>query len=340
MYEAFFGLRSKPFSALPDPDFLYLSRQHRLALSLLGYCLRGEAGIAVVSGEVGSGKTTLIRRLLRDAAANVHVGLITQTPESPEELLRWTLYALGADPHTGNRVELYSVLAGLLEDRYREGRRTVLVIDEAQNLSVTTLEHLRMLSNLNADDRQLLQTILVGQPELLEKLKKPELRQLAQRVAVDFHLGPLPYEDTRAYIAHRVGIAGGAADLFDGEACAAVHYVARGVPRLINNVCDLALVYAYAADRPKITLASVLEVVNDRAATGLAPLAGVVRGHTDSAAIRKFVHAVQGGGQVPRKRKRVVKVPAQQAASAETDAAPVSSATAPVPADVSVATNR
>ncbi|HSO42310.1 MAG TPA: AAA family ATPase [Rhodospirillales bacterium] len=270
MYETYFGFHEKPFSLIPDPDFLYLSEGHRAALSLLEYGITEQTGFVVISGEVGSGKTTLVRRLLTTVSEDVVVGLITNTHPSFGELLQWICLAFDLDHREKGKVELYQGFLDFLIEQYAASRRTVLVIDEAQNLSPEALEELRMLSNINADKDYLIQLILLGQPELLAKLRRPDLRQFVQRIGVDYHLGPLTLADTLAYIRHRLTVAGGDPQLFDDYACAAVHYYAGGVPRLANVLCDMALVFAYAEDRPQIDIDIVMEVAATRRQSGLA----------------------------------------------------------------------
>lgn len=270
MYESYYGFHEKPFALIPDPEFLYMSEGHRLALSLLEYGTAEQTGFVVISGEVGSGKTTLVRRLLGTVSDDVIVGLITNTHPSFGELLQWICLAFDLDHRGKDKVELYQGFLDFLIEQYAAGRRVILIIDEAQNLSPEALEELRMLSNINADKDYLLQLILTGQPELLNKLRRPDLRQFVQRVGVDYHLGPLGLEDTVGYIRHRLTVAGGRADLFDDFACAAVHYYTEGVPRLVNVLCDLALVYGYAEDKKQIDIDTVMEVATTRQRSGLA----------------------------------------------------------------------
>lgn len=271
MYEAFFGLRQKPFSLLPDPRFLYPSRAHRMALTLLEYGLAEQAGFVVLTGEVGTGKTTLLRAALGRLGRDVVVGLVTNTHHSFGELMRWVLLAFGLEFRGRDAVEQYDAFVSFLLERYGQRKRVVLMIDEAQNLSEEALEQLRMLSNVNAEGDHLLQLVLVGQPELRGKLTRPELRQFAQRVAMDYDLRPLAREETEAYVGHRLATAGAQGEIFTGEALGAVHFFTRGIPRLINSLCDLALVYAYAEGRAAVDGDTVVEVARERSASGLAP---------------------------------------------------------------------
>jgi general secretion pathway protein A len=263
MYETFYSFREKPFSLLPDPAFLFLARQHSTALAVLEYGLVNQAGFTVVTGEIGCGKTTLIRHVLNTLGQDITVGLLSNTQRG--ELLQWVLMAFGLDYRGKEKVALYETFLEFIIDEYAKNRRTVLIIDEAQNLGVDALEELRMLSNVNADKDQVLQLILVGQPELRATLSRPALIQFAQRVAVDYFLVPLESEQIDSYIRHRLEIAGGDPALFKPEACQLVYHHSEGIPRLINLLCDTALVYGYAAGKQKIDVELVREVVQDKA---------------------------------------------------------------------------
>ncbi len=308
MYEEYFGLREKPFSLNPDPGFLYLSDRHRTALNVLEYGLTRQAGIVVLTGEVGSGKTTLIRHFLGEVADDATVGVITNTHPALADLLKWIALAFKLDMKDKPPFELYQDFLAFVESQYAEGRRTVLIVDEAQHLSVETLEELRMLTNVNVDKDILLQTVLVGQPELLDTLKRPELSQFAQRVLVDYHLSALNFPETRAYINHRTRVAGGAADLFALEAIGGIFYMSGGIPRLINSICDIALVYAYADDKRQVDLETVMALIEDRQ-SGVSRLSGGraqdVEIDNMMVAISKFVSQVspvsRGGGAQPVK---------------------------------------
>ncbi|HUY67839.1 MAG TPA: AAA family ATPase [Alphaproteobacteria bacterium] len=269
MYEKFYGLTGKPFSLLPDADFLFLSSRHRRAVNLLEYGIVTHAGFIVMTGEVGTGKTTIVRGFLKNAGPDVKVGVITNVSASLGALLGWVATAFEFDDGQRDPVVLYHKFVDFLLAQYAEGRRTVLVIDEAQNMTPSVLEELRMLSNVNNEKDQLLQIMLVGQPELLGVLQRPDLRQFVQRISVHCHLDPLDAGETAAYIRHRLGVVGGAPGLFDDLACAAVHHFTGGVPRLINLLCDQALVYGFSEDRPRIDLETVASVVADRNRGGL-----------------------------------------------------------------------
>lgn len=269
MYEAFYGFSEKPFSLLPDPSFLYLGRKHRMALTMLQYGLMNNAGFTVITGEIGSGKTTLIRQLLDELEQDVTVGLITNTHESFGDLLQWVLMAYGLEYKGKEKVELYETFVQFVVEEYSRKRRTVLIIDEAQNLSPKTLEELRMLSNVNADKNQVLQMILVGQPELRTMLMLPSLKQFAQRVSVSHHLEALNSEETVKYIHHRITVAGGDVEIFPAKSCSLIWYYSRGVPRVINSLCDTSLVYGFAEQQREIDPDLIKDVVRDRKTGGL-----------------------------------------------------------------------
>lgn len=272
MYESFYGFREKPFSLLPDPGFLFLSEKHRMALTMLQYGLMNQAGFTVITGDIGSGKTTLIRKLLDEVGEEVTVGVVSNTHRNFGELLQWVLLAFDLEYREKKKVELYQTLADFIIREYAQGRNTVLIIDESQNLSAEALEELRMLSNINADKDQVLQLILVGQPGLRDTLRLPELYQFAQRVAVDYNLKPLTLEETWLYIRHRVRTAGGDANIFDTKACAAAYYYTGGTPRLINILCDTALVYAFADHKRRVDAGVICEVAREKASGGIFPM--------------------------------------------------------------------
>jgi len=288
MYETYYGFREKPFSLVPDPDFLYLGRHHRAALNILEYGLRGEASFALISGEVGSGKTILIRRFLRMVDQQTTIGLITNTHASLGNLLDWILLAFNLDYRGKEKVELFEIFTNYLKDQRSHGRRTVLIIDEAQNMEFDMLEELRMLSNINVDKELMFQIVLAGQPEILDKINRPELRQLAQRISANFHLSPLTLDETRDYICHRLVVAGGRRAIFDNVACAAVYYFTQGIPRPINILCDAALVYSFGEDRETVGLATILDVVENVQRSGLKALQALEDGFDRDRCIKEI----------------------------------------------------
>ncbi|MEO1091319.1 MAG: AAA family ATPase [Pseudomonadota bacterium] len=269
VYEAHFGLTEKPFSLLPDPRFLYAGRTHAMAMHMLEYGLAEQTGYVVLTGEVGTGKTTLLRYLLKSVDDDVLVGLVTNTHASFGELMKWIMLAFDLPFRDRDAVEQHQAFTDFLIERYARGQRVVLIVDEAQNLGRDALEQLRMLSNINSGPDHLLQLILVGQPELRATLQTEALRQFVQRISIDYHLKPLDLEDTLAYIEHRLTVAGGGSGLFDEEAMAAVHFFAKGLPRLVNSLCDLCLVYAFAEDLTHVSFDTVLDVVESRVQDGL-----------------------------------------------------------------------
>lgn len=270
MYEQFYGLREKPFSLAPDPGFLYLAQRHQHALTMLEYVLGEASGFALITGEVGCGKTTVVRHVLERVEQVLNVGFVTNTHKGFGPLLPWVMEALRIGAHGNSPSEQYRRLVEHARAEYSAGRRLVLVIDEAQNLGLQGLEELRVLSNMNEGKHTMIQTILIGQPELRKLLSRRSLRQFAQRIAMEYHLEALQPEETHAYIAHRVGVAGGPSRLFSPAACEAVHTCSGGVPRLINIVCDTALVYGFADQKPVIDVEIIEQVLNDR--SGVLPL--------------------------------------------------------------------
>jgi general secretion pathway protein A len=277
MYKSFYGLKEKPFSLLPDPAYLYLSKQHEMAMTLLEYSLENQTGFCVISGKAGTGKTTLLRRLLNQIGDDVSIGLISNTHHSFGELLRWILQAFSLEDAGKTRAQLHQIFVDYLIGQYAKNRRTMLIIDEAQNMSPDALEELRMLSNINSEKDLLLQVILVGQSPLREILRRPELEQFAQRIAVDYHLESLSHEETRGYIRHRIVVAGGEHELFSEDACDAVFEHSGGIPRLINLLCDFSLVYAYASQAAVVTGELVEQVVLERERYGALPVFAVTR---------------------------------------------------------------
>ncbi len=306
MYENFYGFREKPFSLLPDSGFLYLSSKHRIALTLLEYGLLNQAGFTVISGDIGTGKTTLIRQLLNQIDPGIKVGLISNTHQTFGDLLQWIALAFEL-PHQGkDKVTLYRDFMDFIIREYGQGRRTVLIVDEAQNMSAETLEELRMLSNVNADKDQVLQVILVGQRELRDTLRRPDLVQFAQRIGVDYHLEPLTETETREYIRHRCQTAGGKVDLFTDQACARIHQATGGVPRLINLLCDTALVYGYAEQRDNIDAELISEVARDKQSGGLFPSTAPEPPATAPEPRSPFGGRMAGARKPPESPKRTV----------------------------------
>jgi len=269
MYETFYGLKEKPFSILPDPAFLYMTRAHTMALTMLEYSINNNsAGVCVISGEIGSGKTTLIRKLLDNMGSEFTTGLLTNTHSDFGNLLQWVSMAFGLDYANKEPVELYENFVNFTIEQYAQGKRTVLIIDEAQNLSHKALEELRMLSNINADKNHILQLILVGQPQLRNTFNIPELEQLNQRVTASYHLNKLNQKESCAYIQHRLKTVGGHPDLISDLARKAIWYHSRGIPRVINTLCDIALVYGFAEQKKQVDIQLINHVIKDRKDNG------------------------------------------------------------------------
>ena len=259
VYTAYFGLTEPPFSITPDPRYLYMSDRHREGLAHLLYGIGEGGGFVQLTGEVGTGKTTLCRCLLEQLPPEVDVALILNPKLTDTELLAAVCDELGIayPPGTESRKVLVDRLYQHLLDAHARGRRTVLIIDEAQDLAPDVLEQIRLLTNLETPTRKLLQIILIGQPELIRLLARDDLRQLAQRVVARYHLRPFSLEDTRAYIRHRMEVAGQKARIFNEAAIRQAHLASRGIPRLINAICDRALLGAYAQDRHRVNAATM-----------------------------------------------------------------------------------
>ena len=297
MYETFFGFREKPFTILPDPAYLYLSRQHRLALVHLEYGLLHRAGFIVISGEIGTGKTTLIKALLQRLDNKTEVASIFNTTVGPDEFLSLVLQEFDQDVAGTSRTEKLNRLNTFLIDHYAQDHNVVLIVDEAQNLSIETLEEIRLLSNLQTAKDYLLQIVLVGQPELRHKLSHPRMVQLAQRIAVHYHLTPLTEKETELYIQHRLEVASGEGDtrnIFTEDAMEVIFQHTQGTPRLINLLCDACLVYAYADEVSVITGAMVEEAVKSQEEGGFSALSTAT---TPAPEFEKKVPAVTAAGE-------------------------------------------
>jgi len=264
MYERFYQLRSRPFALSPDPDFLYPSRVHREALDYLRFAIEGHAGFVVITGEIGSGKTTLLQVLVRTLDGQTTVIRLVNTLLTGVELLESMLLDLGITNPPATKPAMLRELAQVLIQQRAQGRRVLAVIDEAQNLSAEALEELRMLSNLETEKSKLVQIVLVGQPNLRDSLERPFLEQLRQRVTVRYHLGPLDADETARYINHRLKRAAiGAPMEFTRDVTDLVHARSGGVPRLINVICDAALLAGYAEERRVIDVPLVESAIAD-----------------------------------------------------------------------------
>ncbi|HYB66556.1 MAG TPA: AAA family ATPase [Steroidobacteraceae bacterium] len=256
MYLKFFGLNEKPFAITPDPRYLYLSERHAEALAHLMYGINESGGFVQLTGEVGTGKTTIVRSLLAQAPRDAEIALILNPKMTAPEFLLTICEELGIDVAGESRQslkDLVDVLSGHLLTAHAAGRRVVLVVDEAQNLSPEVLEQVRLLTNIETNTQKLLQIILIGQEELRELLARTELRQLAQRITGRYHLDPLSRDETTAYVRHRLQVAGATTDILSPWALREVYRLSRGVPRVINVICDRALLGAYSTDRHRVT---------------------------------------------------------------------------------------
>jgi general secretion pathway protein A len=264
MYTDLFKLKELPFRLSPDPEFLYLSKNHSRAKAYMESTVWFTDGFVVITGEIGAGKTTLIETFLRELEKDVVVAQINQTQVSAVEFLQAVLVQFGFSPFKMKKAELISTLNTFLIEQYAAGRKVLLIIDEAQNLSLRTLEEVRMLSGVETTKEKVLRIILAGQPELNTKLDSPELVQLAQRVRLRFHLTALSPEDMKAYILHRLEVAGsGGRSIFADELFPLLYRYCGGVPRLVNTLCETAMMAAYAADRDHVLLEDVNSAIHE-----------------------------------------------------------------------------
>jgi general secretion pathway protein A len=292
MYTNFFGLKEKPFSLIPGSDSIYFSPGHLAAFSMLEFGLLEQVGITVITGEVGAGKTTLIRHLLgRINYDQLTVGLISTTHSTYGTLLKWIISAFRIETDSNDEGALLQALQDFLIDQYSKGKRTVVIVDEAQNMTTQDLESLRLLTNINADKNQLLQVILAGQPELQDKFHEPGMSQLAQRVSAEYNLVPLNLFETMSYVQYRIESVGGSRKLFDTASLLAVFYFSGGIPRILNTLCDGALVVAYGQQKDTVNLDIVMEVVRSK------QIGGIHRAGIDMAdreAVRADIKAMTG----------------------------------------------
>ncbi|HEX2099118.1 MAG TPA: AAA family ATPase [Candidatus Synoicihabitans sp.] len=265
MYQGFYGLAELPFNITPDPKFLYLSPTHQEALHHLKYGIQERKGIIVLVGEVGCGKTTLCRRLLNELDhSHFDTALILNPRLDETQMLKAILAELGEAHPSRSEVDLVTQMNAILLERIGRGRDIVLIVDEAQNLSVDVLELLRLLSNLETDKQKLLQIVLMGQPELKQVLALPELRQLRQRITVHYELNPLTRSDVEHYVRHRLTLAGSQGrPYFTRAALWRVHRFSQGIPRIINNLCDKALLSAFIRESDEVTFWDVHRAIRD-----------------------------------------------------------------------------
>jgi len=246
MYLSFFGLQDNPFSIAPNPDYLYLSSRHREALAHLAYGLGDSGGFVLLTGEVGTGKTTVARKLIQQLSAQTQVAMVLNPSLSAQELLATVCDELQIvyEPSRASLKYFTDLILAKLASNHEAGLMTVLLIDEAQHLRADVLEQLRLLTNLETNRQKLLKVVLIGQPELQQLLKRNELRQLAQRITARYHLLPLDRSDTGHYVAHRLQVAGGNLDIFQRTAIQRLYIISAGIPRVINLLCERALLIA------------------------------------------------------------------------------------------------
>ena len=337
MYLTFFGLNEKPFAITPDPRYLYLSERHAEALAHLLYGINEAGGFVQLTGEVGTGKTTIVRSLLAQTPKNAEIALILNPKMTPTEFLLTICEELGIEVPAASSAslkDLVDILSRHLLEAHAGGRRVVLVVDEAQNLSPDVLEQVRLLTNIETNTQKLLQIILIGQPELRELLARNELRQLAQRITGRYHLDPLSREETTAYVRHRLRVAGATTDILSPWALREAFRLSRGVPRVINVLSDRALLGAYSLDRHRVTGSLVRRAAAEvfgrgfgaywlpwAAAAAVAALLAVIAASLWALGPwSPLTHAATAGARVPG-----------AAAVAVASAAPAASATPPLP---------
>ncbi|WP_127104544.1 ExeA family protein [Pararhodobacter zhoushanensis] len=266
-----FGLRERPFALAPDPEYLFWSPEHRGAYAMLDYGLSTRAPITLLTGEIGAGKTTLLHHFIDSLDDAVTIGMISNARPGVNDVMRRVCAALGLSAPKGGDGDPFGVIQDFLLAEHDAGNRVLLVIDEAQNLNRDALEDLRMLTNINAGRDEVLQLLLVGQPELRAMVRRPDLVQFAQRVAASYHLPRLDAASTGGYIASRIRHAGGNPNIFSRQAAELIHQATDGVPRLINQLCDLALTYAYAGQQPMVKRETVAQVLDDGVFFGASP---------------------------------------------------------------------
>jgi general secretion pathway protein A len=264
MYEKHFSFTCKPFELIPNPDFLFPSTTHKKAMTYIDYGIKEKIGFILLTGGIGSGKTTVLRNLIKNLNGSVRLSRINNTKVSSEQLVSMINEDFGLDTHGKNKTRLLGELNDFLVEQYSKKLQPILLIDEAQNLSSDLLEEIRLLSNLETDRIKLLQIILVGQPELKKTLMLPELKQLRQRINIRYHIVPLTFDETTSYIKHRLTIAGNPdAIKLQDDMRELIYRFSQGIPRLINILCDFSLLSAYAEGHKEVTTDTVREVVKD-----------------------------------------------------------------------------
>ena len=270
MYETFYHLKEKPFQIVPNPSYLYMSSVHENAVTYLEYGLMENVGFILLTGEVGTGKTTLVRHIMDQFEDEKDIAVIFNTNVSADELIRLILQSFDLEPDSGSKTKSIEILYQFLIQRYAQNRPVLLIIDEAQNLSDEAIEEVRMLSNLQGDDQNLIQIMLVGQPELKHRLKMPGHSAFSQRIAVNFYLSGLTDTETKSYITHRLEKAGGNPNIFTPKAVEIIYHASKGIPRTINLLCDAALVYGFGYEFETIDAPVIEQVIQDKGGMGLA----------------------------------------------------------------------
>jgi type II secretory pathway predicted ATPase ExeA len=293
MYEKFYGLKEKPFQITPNPSYLYKSAMHENALTYFEYGLMENVGFIILTGEVGTGKTTLIRYILGQFESEKEMAVIFSTNVSVDELLYLILQAFELESEEGNKPKNLEIFQQFLIDKYAQNKQPLLVIDEAQNLSDEALEEIRMLSNLQGDDQNLIQIMLVGQPELKARLKQPIHASFSQRIAVNLFLSGLTAKETKSYITYRLESAGGRGDIFNQEAIDMIYKASRGIPRSINMLCDSALVYGFGYEFETITPSVIEQVIKDKGGMGIID-GGKIKGSMPSSSFEREVNREDG----------------------------------------------
>ncbi len=264
MYENHFSFKHKPFELVPNPDFLFLSHSHKKAITYLDYVVKEKIGFMLLTGEIGSGKTTIVRNLIKNLNGPIKLSKVNNTKVSSEQLISMINEDFGMNVEGKGKTTLLSELNEFLIEQYAKGFQLILLIDEAQNLTPDLLEEIRLLSNLETDKAKLLQIIVVGQPQLKKTLVLPELVQLRQRITINYHITPLTKDETAEYIKHRLTIAGNPDVIkFEGDILALIYQFSRGIPRLINILCDFVLLSTYVEGKSEVTAGTVREVVKD-----------------------------------------------------------------------------
>ncbi len=264
MYEQHFSFRCKPFELLPNPDFLFQSSTHKKAITYLDYGIKEKVGFILLTGEIGSGKTTIIRNFIKNLSGSVKLSRINNTKVSSQQLISMINEDFGLDVEGKSKTKLLSDLNDFLIHEYSKKSQPILLIDEAQNLSPNLLEEIRLLSNLETDRAKLLQIILVGQPEMNKTLMLPEMMQLRQRININYHISPLTFDETIKYITHRLTIAGNTNVIrFKGDMSELIYRFSKGIPRLINILCDFALLTTFVEGKKEVSANIVREVVKD-----------------------------------------------------------------------------